>query len=143
MRLTRYTDYALRVLLYLGTHPERLSTISEIATYHGISRNHLMKVVHQLGGLGYVDTLRGKGGGIRLALRPNDIIIGHVVRHTEENLEIVECFNPDNSDCVIQPGCRLKTALGEAINCFLATLDLYTLADFLDAQPANSVPHSR
>jgi Rrf2 family nitric oxide-sensitive transcriptional repressor len=135
MRLTRYTDYALRVLLYLGTHPDRLSTISEIAAFHGISRNHLMKVVHQLGSLGYIDTLRGKGGGIRLALRPGDIIIGHVVRHTEENLDIVECFSPGNSDCVIQPGCRLKTALGEALNSFLATLDLYTLADFLGEYP--------
>jgi Rrf2 family nitric oxide-sensitive transcriptional repressor len=143
MRLTRYTDYALRVLLYLATHPDRLSTISEIASYHDISRNHLMKVVHQLGSLGYVDTLRGKGGGIRLALRPGDIVIGHVVRHTEENLEIVECFNPGSSDCVIQPGCRLKTALGEALNSFLATLDLYTLADFLDVPSVNLLSHSR
>lgn len=134
MRLTRYTDYALRVLLYLGTNPDRLSTINEIAAYHNISRNHLMKVVHQLGAWGYIDTLRGKGGGIRLAHRPSDIIIGDVVRHTEENLEIVECFTPGNSECVIQPGCRLKVVLDEALNSFLATLDLYTLADFLETK---------
>jgi len=131
MRLTRYTDYALRVLIYLGSHPDKLSTISEIATYHNISRNHLMKVVHQLGSWGYIDTLRGKGGGIRLAHPPGDIVIGDVVRHTEENLEIVECFTPGNSDCMILPGCRLKSVLDEALNSFLATLDLHTLADFL------------
>jgi Rrf2 family transcriptional regulator, nitric oxide-sensitive transcriptional repressor len=134
MRLTRYTDYALRVLLYLGTHPDKLSTISEIADYHNISRNHLMKVVHQLGALGYIDTLRGKGGGIRLAHKPEEIGLGDVVRHTEETLEIVECFNPDNSNCVLLPGCRLKTALNEALDSFLAKLDLYTLADFIGAQ---------
>ena len=134
MRLTRYTDYALRVLLYLGAHPDKLSTISEIADYHNISRNHLMKVVHQLGALGYIDTLRGKGGGIRLAHKPEEIGLGDVVRHTEETLEIVECFNPDNSNCIILPGCRLKTALNEALDSFLAKLDLYTLADFIGAQ---------
>jgi Rrf2 family nitric oxide-sensitive transcriptional repressor len=137
MRLTRYTDYALRVLLYLGTHPDKLATIGEIATYHNISRNHLMKVVHQLGALGYIDTLRGKGGGIRLAHKPEEIILGDVVRHTEENLEIVECFTPGNSECIIQPGCRLKTVLDEALGSFLATLDLYTLADFLGSQRDN------
>ena len=134
MRLTRYTDYALRVLLYLGTHPDKLSTIGEIAEYHNISRNHLMKVVHQLGALGYIDTLRGKGGGIRLAHKPEEISLGDVVRHTEETLEIVECFTPGNSDCIIMPGCRLKTALNEPLGSFLATLDLYTLADFIGAQ---------
>jgi Rrf2 family transcriptional regulator, nitric oxide-sensitive transcriptional repressor len=131
MRLTRYSDYALRVLLYLAANPERLSTINEIASYHAISRNHLMKVVHQLGSLGYIDTLRGKGGGIRLAHQPSEIIIGDVVRHTEENMEIVECFTPGNSNCIILPSCQLKSALNEALESFLATLDLYTLQDFL------------
>ncbi|MBS4096321.1 MAG: Rrf2 family transcriptional regulator [Sulfuricella sp.] len=131
MRLTRYSDYALRVLLYLAANPERLSTINEIATYHSISRNHLMKVVHQLGSLGYIDTLRGKGGGIRLAHKPSEIVVGDVIRNTEENMEIVECFTPGNSTCVILPGCHLKNALNEALESFLATLDLYTLADFL------------
>jgi Rrf2 family nitric oxide-sensitive transcriptional repressor len=131
MRLTRYTDYALRVLLYLGANPDRLSTINEIAAYHNISRNHLMKVVHQLGSWGYIDTLRGKGGGIRLAHKPEEIMLGDVVRHTEGNLEIVECFTAGNSNCIIQPGCRLKSVLNEALTSFLATLDLYTLADFL------------
>lgn len=131
MRLTRYSDYALRVLLYLAANPERLSTINEIASYHAISRNHLMKVVHQLGSLGYIDTLRGKGGGIRLAHKPSEIVIGDVIRNTEENMEIVECFTPGNSNCIILPSCQLKSALNEALESFLATLDLYTLADFL------------
>ncbi len=131
MRLTRYSDYALRVLLFLAANPERLSTINEIASYHNISRNHLMKVVHQLGSLGYIDTLRGKGGGIRLAHKPSEIVIGDVIRNTEENMEIVECFTPGNSNCIILPSCQLKSALNEALGSFLATLDLYTLADFL------------
>lgn len=137
MRLTRYTDYSLRVLLYLGERPNGLSTISEIATYHSISRSHLTKVVHQLGAWGYIETLRGKGGGIRLAHAPKEIIVGDVVRHTEETLEIVECFAPDNENCLLLPGCRLKTALNEALYSFLATLDLYTLADLLDAPAAS------
>lgn len=143
MRLTRYTDYSLRVLIYLGTKPERLATISEIAAYYGISRNHLMKVVHQLGTLGYIETLRGKGGGIRLALPPAEIGIGKVVRDTEENLDIVECFNPENRGCVILPVCQLKSVLGEALESFLATLDLYTLEDLLSGTLQPGLPSIR
>jgi Rrf2 family nitric oxide-sensitive transcriptional repressor len=131
MHLTRYTDYSLRVLIYLGTRQDKLATISEIATYHGISRNHLMKVVHQLGAHGYIDTLRGKGGGIRLARPPERIVVGDVVRSMEENMSIVGCFEPDFSACILAPACQLKTALNEALHSFLATLDLYTLADLI------------
>lgn len=131
MHLTRYTDYSLRVLIYLGTRPDKLATISEIAAYHGISRNHLMKVVHQLGAHGYIDTLRGKGGGIKLAHPPERIVVGDVVRSMEENMSIVECFEPDFSACILAPTCQLKTALNEALHSFLATLDLYTLADLI------------
>lgn len=131
MHLTRYTDYSLRTLLYLATRPEKLATISEIATYHNISRNHLMKVVHQLGTNGYIDTLRGKGGGIKLACPPEQIVIGDVVRSMEENMNIVECFQPGTSTCILDPGCRLKSIMGEALHNFLETLDQYTLADLL------------
>ena len=131
MHLTRYTDYSLRTLIYLGTRPEKLATISEIAAYHDISRNHLMKVVHQLGANNYIDTLRGKGGGIKLARPPGQIVVGDVVRSMEENMDIVACFQPDFSACILAPGCRLKTAMGEALQSFLATLDLYTLADLI------------
>ena len=134
MHLTRYTDYSLRTLIYLGTRPEKLATISEIAAYHDISRNHLMKVVHQLGANGYIDTLRGKGGGIKLARPPEQIVVGDVVRSMEENMDIVACFQPDFNACVLAPACRLKTAMAEALQSFLATLDLYTLADLIGEQ---------
>lgn len=134
MHLTRYTDYSLRTLLYLGMRPEKLATISEIAAYHGISRNHLMKVVHQLGTNGYIDTLRGKGGGIKLARAPEQIVVGDVVRSMEENMHIVACFQPDFSACVIGPACRLKAIMDEALQNFLGTLDLYTLADLIGEQ---------
>ncbi|HUW49938.1 MAG TPA: Rrf2 family transcriptional regulator [Sulfuricella sp.] len=134
MHLTRYTDYSLRVLLYLGSRQDKLATIGEIAAHYGISRNHLMKVVHQLGANGYIDTLRGKGGGIKLARPPERIGVGDVVRSMEENMAIVECFAPETCACILAPGCTLKDALGEATQSFLATLDLYTLADLIGGQ---------
>ena len=140
MHLTRYTDYSLRVLIYLGTRQDKLATISEIAAYHGISRNHLMKVVHQLGAHGYIDTLRGKGGGIKLARPPESIVIGDVVRSMEENMSIVGCFEPGYTACILTPSCQLKTALTEALHSFLATLDLYTLADLINAPESLAQP---
>jgi Rrf2 family nitric oxide-sensitive transcriptional repressor len=139
MRLTLYTDYSLRVLMYLGLKGEQLATISEIAAYYNISRNHLMKVVHQLGTLGYIETLRGKGGGIRLARPPAEIGIGDVVRHTEETLELVEC----GRGCVIDPVCQLKYTMKEAMGSFMATLDLYTLADLLGGGVQPGLPSIR
>jgi len=134
MRLTRLTDYSFRVLLFLAANHGRQATIRDIATRYDISRNHLMKVVHQLGANGYIDTLRGKGGGIKLARPPEQIVVGDVVRSMEENMDIVACFQPDFSACVLAPACRLKTAMNEALHSFLATLDLYTLADLIGEQ---------
>lgn len=131
MRLTRYTDYALRVLLHLGANPERLSSIAEIARVHGVSQNHLMKVVHDLGKAGYVDTVRGRAGGVRLARAPEDINVGAVVRHTEEGFELVDC-----ASCVIAPACGLTGALGKALAAFMAVLDGYTLADLMTKRDA-------
>ena len=132
MRLTLYTDYSLRVLLYLGIKGEdRLSTIQEIADTYHISKNHLMKVTYDLGQLGLIETIRGRGGGIRLNKKPEEINIGQVVRHTEEDFHIVECFDNDNNMCKISPACRLKYALKEALHAYLNVLDGYTLADFL------------
>lgn len=136
MQLTRFTDYSLRVLIYLGMHRDRLATISEIAEHFWISRNHLTKVVHQLGAHGYIETVRGKGGGMRLARQPELINIGEVVRDTEENMDIAECFNVSNKDCPLLPSCILKSALTEARESFLATLDFYRLSDLLVNQPA-------
>ncbi|MEK5184984.1 Rrf2 family transcriptional regulator [Solibacillus sp. FSL R5-0691] len=132
MRLTVYTDYSLRTLMYLGVRGrENLVTIQEIANAYQISKNHLMKVTHDLGKHGYIETIRGRGGGIRLALEPEQINIGDVVRKTEDDFHLVECFNPEGNLCKISPECRLKFALHEALTAYLAVLDTYTLADVL------------
>ncbi len=129
MQLTLYTDYTLRVLLYLSLQPQQTVTISEIADFYTISRNHLVKVVHNLATLSYIHTTRGKGGGLRLAVDPTQVSIGEIVRKVEPNFDIVECFNPHNKKCMIEPLCVLKSALWQAKREFLATLDRYTLAD--------------
>ncbi|TQR07299.1 RrF2 family transcriptional regulator [Psychrobacillus soli] len=132
MRLTMYTDFSLRVLIYLGTKERKdLSTIQAISDAYGISKNHLMKVTHELGKLGYIETIRGRGGGIRLAMEPEDINIGQVVRHTEDDFHLVECFDCKTNTCVISPVCGLKGALNRALFAYLKVLDGYTLADFL------------
>lgn len=129
MRLTRYTDYSLRTLIYLGLSEPRQSSIGEIARAYGISENHLTKVVHQLGRLGLIRTTRGRGGGLRLGKPPSEIIVGAVVRQTEEDLALVECFA--SGACAITAPCRLRRALSEALAAFLAVLDGYTLQDLL------------
>lgn len=132
MRLTSFTDYALRTLIYLGLHAEGLSTIDEICAAYDIPRNHLSKVVHLLGGSGWVQTVRGKGGGIRLAVPPGQISVGHAIRLTETDFHLVECFDRVNDRCVLSPACRLKSALGEATNAWFAVLDDLTLADLIE-----------
>ncbi len=129
MRLTRYTDYALRTLIYLGLNELRQATIAEISNAYGISENHLVKVVHHLGRLDLVTTSRGRGGGLRLALAPDQVNVGQVVRSMEDDLSLVECFASGN--CVITPTCHLRGVLGEALAAFLAVLDRYTLADLI------------
>ena len=137
VRLTVYTDYSLRTLMYLGVRGnEHLTTIQEIADAYQISKNHLMKVTYDLGQHGYIETIRGRGGGIRLAVDPNDINIGEVVRKTEEDFHIVECFNPESNLCKISPECQLKFALNQALKAYLAVLDSYTLADVLVSKDA-------
>jgi Rrf2 family nitric oxide-sensitive transcriptional repressor len=131
VRLTNFSDYSLRVLMFAGTKGDGLSTIDEISKAYGISRNHLMKVVHKLGQLGYLTTVRGRGGGFRLASAPGQINLGRLIRETEEDLGIVECLQRNGANCAIEPACRLKSILGEALDGFLSVLDRYTLADLL------------
>jgi len=128
MHLTRYTDYGLRVLIYLAAQPEG-ATVSEIAASYGISRNHLVKVAHHLGRLGYIETSRGKSGGLRLIREPSDINIGSVVRDMEPNFHLVECFNMPGNTCPITPVCKLKGVLIEAERAFMSALSEHTLAD--------------
>ena len=135
MRLTQLSDYSLRVLMYLGARPERLATIQEIAVAYGISENHLMKVVHRLAQQGFVETIRGRGGGLRLKGPAESIRIGAVVRAVEEDFRIVECFG-SNDTCRITEVCRLKRVLHQALGAFLTSLDSWTLADLVQKPKA-------
>jgi Rrf2 family nitric oxide-sensitive transcriptional repressor len=136
MRLTAYTDFSLRVLIYLAVHPDRRPTIAEIANRYGISRAHLMKVVYQLGLNGYVETQRGKGGGLTLAKAPSGITVGEIVRQTEPDMAIVSCQDLSAPACSIAPACRLKGKLTEARAAFLKVLDDCTLAEVVSNRPA-------
>lgn len=131
MRLTDYTDYSLRTLMYLGVHRDKLVTIQEIADAYGISKSHLMKVVHQLGLAGLVETLRGRSGGLRLGKEPEEINIGAVVRNTEPDFAMVECFNRQHNECVLTPSCELQHVLVRATRAYLDELGKVTLADLL------------
>ncbi len=131
MQLTQYTDYALRTLIALGLNPGEKLTVTEISKSYGISRHHLVKVVARLADLGYIETLRGKGGGMRLAMAPAAIRIGQVVRAMESELGVVECLQADGGGCVIAPACRLKSLLRGATERFLGALDEHSLEDVL------------
>jgi Rrf2 family nitric oxide-sensitive transcriptional repressor len=131
MRLTVYTDFSLRTLMYIALNPERRPTIAEIAQRYRISKNHLMKVVYDLGRAGYLETARGRNGGLRLARDPGDIHLGDVVRTTEPDMALVPCFELTGRDCAILPECRLRTALQQAGAAFIEVLNGYTLADLV------------
>ncbi|MEQ8282032.1 MAG: Rrf2 family transcriptional regulator [Parvibaculum sp.] len=132
MRLTLHTDYALRLLMYLAVKPDGRATIREVAETYGISRNHLVKVAHELGRAGFVETLRGRGGGLRLAHPAEAIGIGKVVRAMEEDFRLVECFDPQTDRCRIGPSCRLKRLLREALEAYMEVLGSATLADLVE-----------
>jgi Rrf2 family transcriptional regulator, nitric oxide-sensitive transcriptional repressor len=131
VQLTQYTDFALRTLIALGINPGEKLTVTDISKAYGISRFHLVKVVAQLAELGFIETLRGKGGGMRLAKAPQEIRLGQVVRAMEAELGVVECLKAEGGSCVIAPACRLKTLLRGATQQFLTSLDEHTLEDVL------------
>lgn len=131
MQLTQFTDFALRALIYISLKEHGTATISEIANSYAISKNHLVKVVHKLGQLGMVETIRGKHGGIQLNYSPSEINLGKLVQQLEPHFFIVECFDKKNGKCVIAPVCKLKHILCQAKNSFIETLNHYTLADII------------
>ncbi|MEY8878836.1 MAG: Rrf2 family transcriptional regulator [Leptothrix sp. (in: b-proteobacteria)] len=130
MRLTTMTDYALRLLIHVGQHRERLCTIAEVAQVYGISEAHLMKITHQLGLAGWIETVRGKGGGMRLAREPAQINLGELVRSIEPDFDLVECMARGNA-CNLTGHCRLTGIFGGALAAFMQQLDARTLADVL------------
>ncbi len=130
MKLTLYSDYSLRVLMYVARQEHRVQ-IDEIAKFYGISKNHLTKVVNNLATLGYIETTRGRGGGIRIKMAPEEINIGALIRKTEEHFNLVECFDRETNTCPIAGICGLQGVLGEALNAYLSVLDKYTLQDIL------------
>ena len=138
MQLTRYSDYSLRALIYLGLHDHRRCTIGEIAAAYGISENHLMKLIHRLGQRGFITTIRGKNGGLELAMPASEINLGQVVRATEGNFNLVECFaGGEKNSCPIAGPCVLTRVLESALQAFLDVLDRHTLQDLL--APSNAL----
>lgn len=138
MRLTLHTDYALRVLVHVGLRDGDLVTISEIAECYSISKNHLTKVVHQLGRAGYLETVRGKYGGVRLLVKPEDVRLGEFVRKTEDDFALARCMREDGGcdeeNCLLQGGCIARVAFGLGLSAFFEALDRYTLADMISAE---------
>lgn len=130
MHITRYSDYCLRTLIFLALQGDRLATIQEVSASYDISKNHLMKIVYQLAQKGYIDSIRGKNGGIRLGRAPGKINLGTLFKEVEQSFAIAECFSSTNR-CTITPACHMKKILSEALAAFLAVLDKYTLADLV------------
>ncbi|HJV69554.1 Rrf2 family transcriptional regulator [Ideonella sp.] len=129
MRLAEYTDYTLRVLMYCAARPGQLVTIGELAEHHGVSKNNLMKIVNDLARQGMLETTRGRGGGLRLLKDPAEIRVGDVVRASETDFRLVECFDTDANECTLSAACRLKRLFGDALQAYFRELDGATLAD--------------
>ena len=131
MHITRYTDYSLRVMIYVALQGDKLCTIQEIASAYNVSKNHLMKVVQRLNNSGYINSVRGKNGGLRLGQAAAGINIGELVREMEQDLALVECQQHQDR-CVITPACQLKNIFQQALDAFFHVLDQYTLAELLE-----------
>lgn len=135
MHLTSFTDYGLRTLMYVAAHPEKTASVKEIAGHYGISRNHLVKVVHRLAQLGYVETSKGRGGGIRLSENAEKLRLGDMISALEPDLNMVECFDPETNTCRITDSCQLKHYLFEATRSFIDTMNRHTLGDAVARSP--------
>lgn len=142
MRLADYTDYSLRVLMYCATYPDRRITIADLADDLELSKNHLMKIVNDLARRGLVTTTRGRGGGLRLAGDPREIRIGDIVRGTESDFRLVECFGEGITNCTLGASCRLKSIFAGALQAYFDSLDQHTLADLVpvDFRPTRGTP---
>lgn len=132
MHLTHYTDYSLRALIFLSVQPDTKVSIQDVADFFEISKDHLVKVVHNLSRLGYIESIRGRNGGIKLAKPPEEINVGEVVRHVEPHFHLVDCMNSEADHCKVVPVCRLKSILQDALEQFTKVLDQYSLADLVD-----------
>lgn len=139
MHFTEFTDYSLRVLIYLHMKNDQLATVREVATYYQISQNHLVKVVHNLSKLGYIRSEKGKGGGIRLGMPAEEINIGEVVKKLEPHFNLVACFASENSSCKVEPICALKGVLDNALESFFNVIEQYTLADAVGKPESNTI----
>lgn len=131
MRLTVQSDYALRAMMYLAARTEKLATVAGISDHYGVSRNHMTKVLHHLVKGGFVESVRGRSGGVRLAARADRVFVGEIVRYLEADGALVECFRSDGGDCLLSSDCRLKSALAEAVEGFYAVLDKYSIQSLL------------
>jgi Rrf2 family transcriptional regulator, nitric oxide-sensitive transcriptional repressor len=134
MELSRFSDYALRVLMYAAAREGEKITLSELTQAYRISHHHLVKIVHYLGKTGYLHNRRGRSGGIRLGKKPSEITVGEVIRKTETHMNLVECFDPASDMCKLSPTCRLKGVFHEARDAFLDVLDHYTIADLVQSR---------
>lgn len=143
MQLTRFTDYGLRSLMYLAVRPDELSSVKEISDHYGISRNHLVKVAHRLSQLGYIETSKGKGGGIRIASGTKDLRLGDLVKQLEPNMFMVECFDAATNTCRITGSCQLKHYLFDAAKEFIDSLNQYTLADTVKNKKSLFTPDAK
>ncbi|MBP6503071.1 MAG: Rrf2 family transcriptional regulator [Rhodoferax sp.] len=143
MRLSEYTDYSLRVLMYCAAHPGRLVTIGELAEHHQVSKNHLMKVVNDLSRQGVIETTRGRGGGLRLLQSADQIRVGDIVRVSETDFRLVECFDPATNTCTLTPSCRLKQVFSNALQAYFRELDGVTLADLMSPPASATAPAGR
>lgn len=142
MRLSEYTDYTLRVLMYCAQRPGQRVTIAEIAERHTVSKNHLMKIVNDLARQGWIETARGRGGGLALLADPARLSVGEVVRACETDFRLVECFDGSTNECTLAPGCRLKQTFDSALQGFFRELDTTTLAEISAPPPAAGRPRA-